>query len=84
MRPSQLVSGRPFFASCVAAQIPALAELPPSACGCEKVYAGDHVSTCTSHSVAKKARDWAGDQLADLFRTTHKVETQQVASSRGR
>ena len=28
-------------------------------------------------------RDWAVDQLADLFRTTHKVKTQQVAKSRG-
>jgi hypothetical protein len=28
-------------------------------------------------------RDWAVDQLANLFRTTHKVKTQQVAKSRG-
>ena len=27
--------------------------------------------------------DWAVDQLADLFRTTHKVKTQQVVKSRG-
>ena len=44
---------------------------------------GDHVSTCTAHSGAKKAHDWAVDQMADLFRTTHKVKTQQVARSRG-
>jgi hypothetical protein len=31
----------------------------------------------------KKAHDWAVDQIADLFRTTHKAKTQQVASSRG-
>ena len=31
----------------------------------------------------KKAHDWAVDQLADLFCTTHKVKTQQVAKSRG-
>ncbi len=30
-----------------------------------------------------KAHDWAVDQIADLFRTTHKAKTQQVASSRG-
>ncbi len=41
------------------------------------------VCTCTSHSGAKNAHDWAVDQLADLFRTTHKVKTQQVARSRG-
>ena len=27
--------------------------------------------------------DWEVDQLADLFRTTHKVKTQQVIKSRG-
>jgi hypothetical protein len=74
-----------FFASCVGAKIPALAELPLSACGC-KFFAidalGDHVSTCTAHSGAKKAHDWAVEQLADLFRTTHKVKTQQVVRSR--
>ena len=75
-----------FFANCVGAHIPALAELPLSACGCKKFAIdalGDHVSTCTAHSGAKKAHDWAVDQLADLFRTTHKVKTQQVAKSRG-
>jgi hypothetical protein len=44
---------------------------------------GDHLCTCTAHSDAKKAHDWAVDQLADLFRTTHKVKTQQMATSRG-
>jgi hypothetical protein len=39
--------------------------------------------TCTAHSGAKKAHDWAVDAIADLFRTTHKVKTQQVAKSRG-
>ncbi len=34
--------------------------------------------TCTAHSGAKKAHDWAVDQLADLFRETHRVKTQQV------
>ena len=75
-----------FFATCVGAQIPALAELPLSACGCKKFACdvlGDHVSTCTAHSGAKKAHDWAVEQLADLFRTTHRVKTQQVAKSRG-
>ena len=46
---------------------------------------GDHLCTCTAHSGAKKAHDWAVEQLADLFRTTHKVKTQQhVTKSRGR
>ena len=44
---------------------------------------GDHLCTCTAHSGVKKAHDWAVEQLADLFRTTHKVKTQQVAKSRG-
>jgi hypothetical protein len=37
--------------------------------------------TCTAHSGAKKAHDWSVDQLADLFRTTHRVKTQQVVKS---
>ena len=75
-----------FFASCVGATVPALAELPFSACGCKKFNVdalGDHVSTCTAHSGAKKAHDWAVDQLADLFRTTHRLKTQRVVRSRG-
>jgi len=79
-----------FFASCVGANIPALAELPLSACGCRKFQIdtlGDHLCTDTAHSGAKKAHDWAvdaiADAIADLFRTTHKVKTQQVARSRG-
>ena len=44
---------------------------------------GDHISTCNSHSGAKKAHDWAVDQVADLFRTTHRTKTQQVIRSRG-
>jgi hypothetical protein len=58
-----------------------------AACGCRKFQVdvlGDHLCTCTTHSGAKKAHDWAVDQLADLFRTTHKVKTVQVAKSRGR
>jgi hypothetical protein len=75
-----------FFATCVGAQIPNLAELPLSACGCKKFTCdvlGDHVSTCTAHSGAKKAHDWAVEHVADLFRTTHRVKTQQVVQSRG-
>ncbi len=68
------------------AQIPAIAALPLSTCGCKKFHLdtlAEHVSTCTAHSGAKKAHDWAVEQLADLFRTTHKVKTQQAAKSRG-
>ena len=42
-----------------------------------------HVGTCTTHSGAKKTHDWVVEQLADLFRTTHRVRTQQVTKSRG-
>ena len=41
------------------------------------------MATCTAHSGAKKAHDWAVQQLADLFRTTHKVKTERVVRSRG-
>ena len=44
---------------------------------------GDHLNTCTAHSGAKKAHDWMVDQVADFFRTTHKVKTHQVVKSRG-
>ena len=33
--------------------------------------------------VRSKTHDWVVDQVADLFRTTHKVKTQQVARNRG-
>jgi hypothetical protein len=68
------------------AQIPVMAEKPLAICGCRKFKIdalGDHLCTCTAHSGAKKAHDWAVDQLADLFRTTHRVKTQQVVKSRG-
>ena len=69
------------------AQIPLVAEKPLAVCGCKrfKVDAlGDHLCTCTAHSGAKKAHDWAVDHIADLFRTTHKAKTQQVVKRRGR
>jgi hypothetical protein len=45
---------------------------------------GDHLCTCTAHSGAKKAHDWAVDQLADLFRSTHHTKTEHVTKNRGR
>ncbi len=66
-------------------QIPVIAEKPLTGCGCSKFqidYLGDHLCTCTAHSGAKKANDWAVDQIDDLFRTTHKVKTQQVVKNR--
>ncbi len=57
-------------------QIPVIAEKPLAVCGCRKFQVdalGDHLCTCSAHSGAKKAHDWAVDQLADLFRTTHKA-----------
>jgi hypothetical protein len=68
------------------AQIPVISKKPLTACGCRKFQIdplGDHISTCTAHSDAKKAHDWVVDQLADLFHTTHKAKTQQVIRSRG-
>jgi hypothetical protein len=68
------------------AQIPVIAEKPQATCGCRKLQLdplGDHLNTCTAHSGAKKSHDWTVDQIADLFRTTHKAKTQQVIKSRG-
>ncbi len=44
---------------------------------------GTTLTQCTAHSGAKTAHDWMVDQVADLFRTTHKVKTQPVVKSRG-
>jgi hypothetical protein len=66
--------------------IPVIPEKPLATCGYKKFRLDDlddHLCTCTDHSGSKKAHDWVLDQLADLFRTTHKVKTQQVAKSRG-
>jgi hypothetical protein len=46
-------------------------------------YAGDHLFTFTTHSGAEKTHDWVVDRVADLFHTTNKVKTQQVARCRG-
>jgi hypothetical protein len=75
-----------FSSTSMGAQIPMLAEKPLVNCGCKKfkvVALGDHLNTCTGHSGAKKAHDWAVGQLADLFRTTHTAKTQQVVRSWG-
>jgi hypothetical protein len=69
------------------AQIPVITEKSLTVCGCTKFQIdvlGDHLCTCTAHSGAKKAHDWMVDQLADLFRTTHKMKTVQVSKIRGR
>jgi hypothetical protein len=63
------------------AQIPVIEEKPLVVSGCHKFKIdslGDHLCTCTAHSGAKKDHDWVVDQLADLFRTTHRVKTQQA------
>jgi hypothetical protein len=75
-----------FFSASMGAQIPVIEEKPLATCGCWKFQLdplGDHLNTCTVHSGAKKAHDWMVDQVADLFRTTHKVKTQQVVKIRG-
>jgi hypothetical protein len=75
-----------FFSTSLGAQIPVIAEKPFTTCGCWKFQLdplGDHLNTCTAHSGAKKAHDWTVDQIANLFRTTHREKTQQVIKSRG-
>jgi hypothetical protein len=66
------------------ALIPVIPEKPLTTCGSRKFQLdplGDHLNTCTTHSGAKKTHDWMVDQIADLFRTKHKVKTQQVIKS---
>jgi hypothetical protein len=61
-----------FISTSMGAQIPVIAEEPLAACGCRKFQIDplcDHLCTCTAHSGAKKAHDWAVDQLAEPFRT---------------
>jgi hypothetical protein len=68
------------------AQISVITEKPLAGSGCRKFKIdalGDHLCTCTTHSGAKKTHDWVVDQLTDLFRTTHRVKTQQVVQTRG-
>ncbi len=75
-----------FFSVSMGAQIPVIAEKPLATCGFRKFHLDplvDHLNTCTTHSGVKKAHDWMVDQVADLFRTTHKVKTQHVVKSRG-
>ena len=68
MRPGLLVSGRPFL-PLVSVQ----KYRPWRSCHSRLVVAkkftidalGEYVSTCTAHSGAKKAHDWALEQLAD-------------------
>ena len=75
-------------------EVPVLASLPrrnqraPALCGCKKHgmdLFGDHTSTCTAHSGATKAHDWAVGVLGPLFRTAgHSVRSQhQVTASAG-
>jgi hypothetical protein len=67
-------------------QIPVIPEKLFTTCGYRKFQLdplGDHLYTCTTHSGAKKTHDWMVDQIVDLFRTTHRVKTQQVIKSRG-
>jgi hypothetical protein len=66
------------------AQIPVIAEKPTAVCGCRKFqidHVGDHLNTCTTHSGAKKAHDWAVDQLADLSRVLDLRIAQKYGSS---
>jgi len=83
-----------FVCTTLGLEVPVLASLPrrnqrlPALCGCKKhgmdLY-GDHTSTCTAHSGATKAHDWAVGVLAPLFRTAgHVVRTQHgVTASAG-
>ena len=63
-------------------------QLASALCGCKKhgidTY-GDHTATCTAHSGATKAHDWAVGVLGPLFRSAgHTVRTQhQVTASAG-
>jgi hypothetical protein len=83
-----------FVCTTLGLELPVLASLPrrnqrsPALCGCKKhgmdLY-GDHTSTCTAHSGATKAHDWAVGVRGPLFRTAgHVVSTQHgVTASAG-
>jgi hypothetical protein len=76
-----------YFAMTMGAQIPVIVEKPLAVCGGRKFQIDtmvDHLCTCTAHSGAKKAHDWAVDQPADLFRTTHAMKIQHITNNRGR
>jgi hypothetical protein len=48
----------------VQSEIPVIVEKPLTGCGSRKFQIdplGDHLSTCTTHSGAKKAHDWVVD-----------------------
>jgi hypothetical protein len=63
-----------------------LAELPPSPCGC-KTFAldaiGDHVSTSTDQSGAKKTHDWAVQQRFISHNTSGKDSTDLFIRGQG-
>jgi hypothetical protein len=83
-----------FVCTTLGLEVPVLASLPrrnqrsPALFCCKKhgmdLY-GDHTSTCTAHSGATKAHDWAVGVLGPLFRTAgHVVRTQHgVTASAG-
>ena len=83
-----------FVCTTLGLEVPVLASLPrrnqraPALCGCKKHgmdLFGDHTSTCSAHSGATKAHDWAVGVLGPLFRTAgHTVRSQhQVTASAG-
>ena len=83
-----------FVCTTLGLEVPVLTSLPrrnqraPALCGCKKhgidTY-DDHTATCTAHSGATKAHDWAVGVLGPLFRTAgHTVRSQhQVTTSAG-
>ena len=84
-----------FVCTTLGLEVPVLTSLPrrnqraPALCGCKKhgmdLY-GDRTSTCTAHSGATKAHDWAVGVLDPLFRSAgHVVRSQhQVTASAGK
>jgi len=78
-----------FVCTTLSLEVPVLASLPrrnqrsPALCGCKNhgmdLY-GDHTSTCTGHSGATKAHDWAVGVLGPLFRTAGMSSAHNTAS----
>jgi hypothetical protein len=67
-------------------QIPVIVEKDLTGCGDKKFQIdplGNHLCTCTTHSGVKTDHDWTVGQITDLFHTTNKTKTEQVARSRG-
>ena len=75
-----------FFSARLGSPIPSIVATHITTCACKRFQIdafGDHICTCQSHSGSTRAHDWAVSQLANLFRTTHRVKDSGITTSKG-